>query len=130
LPQPVVAALFAAAAMASLPELRADPVGRIFPVVAGLSLATVLGAGWAVSRLAPFSFDPALALRAYELVLLALAVGFVVASRALVIDRAGLADRLLREDRPVDFGGLAALLAEVLDDPQLRITPWRRGAPG
>jgi hypothetical protein len=80
-PQPVVAALFAAAAMAALPELRADPVGRIFPVVAGLSLATVLGAGWAVSRLAPFSFDPALALRAYELVLLALAVGFVVASR-------------------------------------------------
>jgi signal transduction histidine kinase len=129
-PQPVVAALFAAAAMAALPELRADPVGRIFPVVAGLSLATVLGAGWAVSRLAPFSFDPALALRAYELVLLALAVGFVVASRALVTHRAGLADRLLREDRPVDLGGLAALLAEVLDDPQLRITPGDQARQG
>src|SRR3712207_9472120 len=37
-PQPGVAALFLAAAVAALPGLRADPVARVFPLVAGTAV--------------------------------------------------------------------------------------------
>ncbi len=129
-PQPGVAVLFAAAAAAALPGLRTDPAGHLLPVVGGAAVAAVLGGAWSISRLTPVAFDPSAALRAYELVLLGIAAGFALASRMVVASRAGLADRVLREDRPVDLDGLAEDLAGVLGDPGLRITRPDTGPSG
>jgi hypothetical protein len=120
-PQPIVALLFAAAAVVASPGLRIDPPAHLFPVIAGAAVAVVLGASWLTSRLASSAYDPVAALRGYELVLLGIAAGYVLASWAVLSSRAALADRLLRQDRPVDVDGLSVLLAGVLRDPLLRI---------
>src|SRR3954447_24688947 len=70
-PQPAVAALFAAVAVRALPGARSDPSPRVFPAVVGTAIAGVLAGSWAWSRLAPGTFDPGGALLAYEIVLLA-----------------------------------------------------------
>ena len=74
-----------------------------------------LGAGLALSwvvELDPDRYDPLVWQVALELVLLAIAIGFPVAMRAVVRARAGLADRVLGDDRLVGLDGLATVLRE------------------
>jgi len=122
-PQPGVAALFAGVAVSALPRVRVDPVAGMFPFWAGTAMAAVVGLTWSVSRLAPEAFDPAIALLGYGFVLLAVAAGFCVSARAVVADRARLADRLIGDEQSAGLAQLSGVLAETLRDPGLRVVP-------
>jgi signal transduction histidine kinase len=128
-PQPTVAALFAVIALTAALRLRGDPVAGAFPTVAATAVATVLGGSWAISRLASDVFNAGVALLAYELVLLTVATGFVVAARAVVADRTRLADRLLGDAGATGTAALTGLLAATLRDPSLRVLRHGEGAP-
>lgn len=122
--QPVLAGLFAAVVASSLAVRRWERVAAWAPALAATSLGIMLAASWAVEVTRPRGFDPPTWKLALELVLLVVAIGFPVASRAVMRERARLADRLLGDDRVVGIEGLARLLAETLGDPQLRIHLW------
>src|SRR5438046_2945417 len=55
---------------------------------------------------------------------LAIAIGFPIAMRAVVRARAGLADRVLGDDRLVGLEGLATVLRDVLNDASLELYRW------
>jgi signal transduction histidine kinase len=122
--QPVLAGLFAAVAASALAVRRWERVAAWAPAVAAASLGIVLAVSWVVEVTQPRGFDPPVWKLALELVLLVVALGFPVASWAVMRERARLADRLLGDDRVVGIEGLALLLAETIGDPRLRIYRW------
>jgi signal transduction histidine kinase len=122
--KPVLAGLFVAVALSALAVRRWERVAAWFPVLAAAALAVALAASWVVEVAQPRAFDPPLWRLAFELLLLVVALGFPVASWAVVRERAGMADRLLGDDRVVGLEGLAVLLAETLGDPQLGVYRW------
>ena len=122
--KPVLAGLFVTIAASAWAARRWERVTTWAPVGAAAAIALALATSWVVEVSVPRAFDPALWRLAFDLVLLVVALGFPVASRAVIRERARLADRLLGDDQVVAIEGLAILLAETLDDPKLRIHRW------
>jgi signal transduction histidine kinase len=129
LPQIGVAAVFALVALLLLVEGRRDTATG-YPTVAAIAVAAVLGASWSVSRLRAEAFDPSLALVGYELVLLAVAAVFPVATQAVIRSWARLADRLLAGERLAGLEGFAVVLGRVLSDPSVRVFRWHDANAG
>ncbi|MGH9234356.1 MAG: sensor histidine kinase, partial [Acidimicrobiales bacterium] len=119
-----VAMTFACVAGVALVNVRFDPVAAWFPAAAAAGVAAVLAASWSAARYNRDAFDPTRALVAYELVLLVVAIGYLIAARAVVANRAELADRLLSDEGLVGLDGLSAVLGSALADPQLRLYRW------
>jgi hypothetical protein len=91
----------------------------VYPAAAAAAVAAVLVfSWWAVWRSAVVS-----PLVLYEAILIAVAIGFPPAMRAVARSRARLADRVLGDARVAGLPGLQLVLAGVLDDPDLRIDP-------
>ena len=117
LAQPAVAAVFAgvaACAFASRPRVRAAVwyPGVAAPGVAATGVAAVLTVSWWVSRRWPEAVGPSTLLMAYEAVLLAVAVAFPWATRAVVRGRATLADRLVSDARLIGVEGMITQKAQ------------------
>jgi signal transduction histidine kinase len=129
LPQIGVAALFALVALLVLIEGRRDTAAG-YPTGAAITVAAVLGASWSVSRLRAEAFDPTLALVVYELVLLAVAIAFPLATAAAIRSRASLADRLLADERLVGLEGFAVVLRRALSDPSVQVFRWHGSDAG
>ncbi|HEX3198311.1 MAG TPA: hypothetical protein VHR39_12250 [Propionibacteriaceae bacterium] len=64
-----------------------------------------------------------MAIVAYELVLLAVAVAFPLAAATVIRGRARLADRLLTDERLVGLEGLAVVLGRALGDTSVQGLP-------
>ncbi len=122
--KPVLAGLFVAVAVSAWAVRRWERVVAWVRVLAAAALAAALAASWMAEVAQPRAFDPRLWRLAFELLLLVFALGFPVASRAVVRERARLADRLLGDERVVGLRGLAVLLAETLGDPMLEMYRW------
>lgn len=127
-PIPVLAALFATVAATARVGRRWERSATWASTVAATALAVVLAMEWLAETTQPLAFDPSLWLLAIELPLLVIAAGFPLASWAVIRERVMLADRLLGDDRVAGLDGLAALLAETLGDPRLRIHRWDAAA--
>ena len=120
-PKPLLALLFAA--VAAYATARGAGSRLWYPIVAAMGLGAGLALSWVV-ELDPDRYDPLVWQVGLELVLLAIAIGFPVAMRAVVRARAGLADRVLGDDRHVGLDGLATVLREVLNDASLELYRW------
>ena len=116
-PQLGVAALFAAVSVVALvSKARARPAPG-FPAAAAAAVGVALVfAGWAVRHSTVVS-----PLVLYEATLIAVAIGFPLATLAAARSRARLADRVLGDERFSGLPGLRLVLAEALDDPHLRV---------
>jgi signal transduction histidine kinase len=124
LPQITVAALFAVVALLVLIGGRRD-AATVYPTVAAVAVAAALGASWSVARWRADVFDPTVALVGYELVLLSIAIGFLVAAKAVIRRRGRLADRLLAGERLTGLDGFAVVLGRVLGDPSVQVFRWQ-----
>lgn len=122
-PQPAVAAVFAATAVVSLPR-KLRPAAAWFPAASATAVAGVLVGSWAVSRIDPLRFDPSLGLLVYQLTLVLIAAGFLLAAREVIAAKARLADRVLTDEALAGLDGLAVVLADALGDPQLQVYRW------
>jgi signal transduction histidine kinase len=123
--QPWISLLFIAVASAGLVSWRSGAVASPYSCVAGLGVAAALGASWLAERLDRAGFDRALAVRSYELVLLAVAGCYPLAARAVERDRSRMTDRVLADTGSAGVDGLVAVLRDVLRDPNLvvRVIP-------
>ncbi|GAB3828746.1 sensor histidine kinase [Dactylosporangium cerinum] len=124
-PQPGVAALFAAVApVALLSAPRTRPAVRgaavAFPAAAGAVVAGALMYSWWGARHDP----PMSPLVVYESALIAVAAGFVAATRAVRRGAGRLADQAIGGDRGSGMTGLRAVLADLLGDLDLRVDLW------
>ena len=99
---------------------------RWYAALAAWSVAAALVVSWSVPRL-PTLLDPALALSAYEAVLILVAASFPAAVWFVGQARRRLADEVLSARPLTGLDGLAAVLAETLDDPGLRVYRWPDG---
>jgi signal transduction histidine kinase len=120
-PQGVVALLFGGVALRWL--LRRESVPATYPLASASGTGLVLGASWLARSLDPFAYDPAVALVAYAVVLLLVAIGFLPAMRGIE-DRTSLRDRVLREEGLTGLHGLGVVLADALDDPSIVVVRW------
>ena len=127
LPQLGVAALFAAVTAVALVRFRRDLAAAWYPAAAAAAVAAALAASWTATHLPSGTFDPALILLGYELVLLLVAVTFPLAVRAVTRARARLADRLLSDQRFAGLDGLAVVLGDALGDRDLQVYRWHDG---
>lgn len=125
-----VACLFLVVSAVSSRRLRIDRAAGLFPTLAGAAVGATLAAAWLASRLAPASFQSTGWLVGYELVLICVAAGYSVASRAVDAARSRSVDELVGDDSASGVAGLAAVLATALDDPDLRILEGDAIAPG
>jgi hypothetical protein len=125
LPQLAVAALFAGIAVAVLARWRADPAAAWYPTAAAAATGAVLAWVWWIAHRPAGTFDATVVLVGYELVLLLVAGCFPLGAAAVLRARARLADPLLSEGQLVGLDGLAAVLGDVLGDPDLRVYRWR-----
>lgn len=116
LPQWGVALVFVAVALITSITSRPRPAG-VYPAVASMSVAAALAFAWSDLR----SASPRAGPYAYEGVLVAVAVGYPLALRALVRGRRRLADSVLG-DVPDGMQGLAVLLRRALADDTLTVT--------
>jgi signal transduction histidine kinase len=119
--QPWISSLFVAVALAGLVSWRSGAVASPYSCVAGLGVAAALGASWLAERHNQAGFDPTLAVRNYELVLLAVAACYPLAARAVERDRSRLTDRVLADTGPAGLEGLVGVLRDVLRDPNLAL---------
>ncbi|TCO51370.1 histidine kinase/DNA gyrase B/HSP90-like ATPase [Kribbella antiqua] len=119
-PQPGVALLFALVAVCA--AMR-PPSARWYPVTAAGAVAVTLGVSWSVARVQE-SFDPALALLDYEVVLGLVAVTFPVAYWSALRVRRRLADAVLVSRPLTGLDGFALVLGEALGDPSLTVHRW------
>jgi signal transduction histidine kinase len=136
LPQLGVAAVFGAVGLGSFAswgqsgQRTAGWATPWYPAAAASTVTAVLTVSWAYARRDGSRFDPALALLAYEVVLLAVAAAFGPAMRALLRGRQRLADRALSGRHAEGLADFVAVLGETLGDPGLRVYRWRDGRFG
>ncbi|WP_327636266.1 hypothetical protein OHB24_40495 [Kribbella sp. NBC_00482] len=120
-PQPAVALLFALAAVCA--AMR-PPSARWYPVTAAGATAATLGVSWSLAR-SQESFDPAVALLDYQVVLGLVAVTFPVAYWSALRVRRRLADAVLVSRPLTGLDGFASVLGEALGDPSLEVHRWQ-----
>ncbi|HEX7171291.1 MAG TPA: ATP-binding protein [Candidatus Limnocylindria bacterium] len=120
-PQWLVALLFAAVAIRAVLRRSSLPAAYPFAAAGGVSLA--LGGSWLARTVDPFGYDPVVALVAYAVVLLLVAIGFPVALRATE-DRSDLKQRVLQEEGLTGLAGLQAMLGDALGDRSIRMYRW------
>ncbi|TCC43304.1 sensor histidine kinase [Kribbella sindirgiensis] len=125
-PQPGVALLFALVAVCAVMR---PPSARWYPVTAAVAVAVTLGISWSLAR-GEESFDPALALLDYQVVLGLVAVTFPVAYWSALRVRRRLADAVLVSRPLAGLDGFASVLGEALGDPSLRVHRWQDFAGG
>ena len=125
-PQPVVALLFVLVAVGA--AMR-PPSARWYPVTAAGAVAATLGVSWSIAR-SRESFDPALALLDYQVVLGLVAVTFPVAYWSALRVRRRLADAVLVSRPLAGLDGFASVLGEALGDLSLRVHRWQDFAGG
>jgi signal transduction histidine kinase len=123
-PQLGVVALFVVTAIAALAVRPNSPVGAWYPAVAAVLVSTVLAWVWWATQFTFRSWNPSDGLVVYQTVLLAAAVGFVVATRIDALHRHRLADRLLHDEGLEGLDGLARVLGSTLGDADLRVLRW------
>ena len=123
-PQLGVAALFALIAGVATFAHRRDRHARStpnYPALAASAIAAVVWfAWWSIEHAAVAS-----PLVDYDVVMLAVAVGFPLATRNETRSRAGFAERVLGV---AGVPGLQSVLADVVNDPNLRIELWDESA--
>ncbi|WP_134124393.1 sensor histidine kinase [Kribbella kalugense] len=125
-PQPGVALLFALAAVCA--AMRPPSAGW-YPVTAAVATAVTLGVSWSLARTQE-SFDPALALLDYQVVLGLVAVTFPVAYWSALRVRRRLADAVLVSRPLTGLDGFASVLGQALGDPSLEVRRWQDFAGG
>ena len=123
-----IAALFFGATVYLVFDRSRTTMGRTYRALACGSVAAALGAAWVVERSVPGRADPTASLVSYEVVLIAVAAAFPLASRAVIRSRMLLVDEALRAGEPAGLEGLTAVLRGTLRDGQLRIHLWDRVA--
>jgi signal transduction histidine kinase len=123
-PQAAAGVILGAVAALAVLDRRRGTTGRWYPASAGAAtgLVLVVAATWALRD--PGSFDPAVVLFGWELVLFGVAGAFPVASRLVRRERAHLADEVIEAAAPAGLDGLADVLGQMLGDPGLRIHRW------
>jgi signal transduction histidine kinase len=124
--QPATAMFFLVAGVVVLATTPGRPTWVWFPVLSCLAMGSVIGGLWSAARLDPDDFDPRTGLLIYQLVLIAISIGYAVASRNASGPR--LTDILLGEAELSGIEGLRAVLAETLHDPSLQIHLWQEEA--
>ena len=123
-PRAGVAAVLGLVAVVAAVDRGRGQVARWYPALAGAGTGAVLAtAAWWEGTL-PESFDPALAFFGWQVVLVAVAAGFPVASRLVLAERARLADRMIGAAAPEGLDGLTAVLRRTLHDRTIRIRRW------
>jgi len=115
-----VAALVLAGTAGYAWSRRRSRTAVVWPTLWGAAVAADMLGAWAVSRLYPEFFDPAVALVTYELVLLAVAVSCPLAWWQLARAQERLSGRLLAGGAE-ELDGFALVVGESLGDPGLRI---------
>jgi signal transduction histidine kinase len=123
--QPAMALYFLAASIVVVATTPGRPPWVWFPVVSCLALALVVGGLWFAARLDPGDFDPRTGLLIYQLVLIAISIGYAVASRTASKLASRFTDVLLGEGEATGIDGLRAVLAATLHDPSLQIHLWQ-----
>lgn len=123
-PQPVVAAVFAVTAVVAWDRVRERRPGAWYPVLAAGGIAAVLAMISIASRALAATYDPVLALIAYELVVLGVAITLPFAVHAVRAARGRLADRLLGTEGPAGLVGLATVLGQSLGDQSVAVHRW------
>ena len=124
LPQLSVGLLFGAIALLVLVADRQDHAARLYPALAAAGVAFALFLSWAAARASSGAIGPEAALVAYEAVLLAIAIGFPFAARAVVRARRRLADHVLADARLEGLEAIAMVLRPAVGDPDLQIYRW------
>jgi signal transduction histidine kinase len=119
-----VVLLFAAVAGLALATLADEPLAKWYSATMAGLVAIVLGWIWLTTQLSWRSWTPDEGLLMYHSVLLLVAGGFLVSTRLFDAERQRLADRLLTDEGLEGLDGLARVLGEMLDDPQLRVFRW------
>jgi signal transduction histidine kinase len=119
-PRPLVAVLFAGVAVTAWSARRWERAAAWYPTVAAGVVAIVLAGGWVAETSLHAAYDAAMPWM-LDVAMLAIASGLPIAAWTVRRERAELADRLLADERGAGLDGLAALLAELLGDPGLRI---------
>ena len=74
--------------------------------------------------------DRSTVVRGYELVMASVAFGYLVATHVIAAGRARFTDRVLGHSDLTGLDGLAAVLRELLRDPELEILRWHGAAIG
>lgn len=118
-PQLGVVALFAVAAVVVVVDRRGF-AGAAYPAVAGIAVSSVVWYSWWNLHQPDHAPHPLV----YQIALLAVALGFPMASRASIRYRRRLADRVLGEQPLGGLSGLQVLLGRVLGDDALSIDVW------
>jgi signal transduction histidine kinase len=126
-PQGLVALLFAALAIRALLRRSSAPAAYSFAAAGGVSLA--LGGSWLARSVDPFGYNNDVAVVAYEVVLLLIAIGFPVALR-ITEDQSSLRERVLRNEGLTGLAGLQAVVADALGDGSIRVYRWDPAADG
>ena len=119
---------FIAVGIVVLATTLGQPSWIWYPVVSCLGMTLVLGGLWSAARLDPHGFDPRTGLLIYQLVLIAISIGYAVTSRVAVHLPDRLTDTFLGERESTGIDGLRAVLAETLHDSSLQIRRWHEGA--
>jgi signal transduction histidine kinase len=117
--RPAVAGLFLAVSVVAWRGPPRERRSAGFPTCAAGVLAAVLGSAWFVAREWPIRPTPILV--AYEVALLGIALGFVLATRAVVRARMLLVDQLVADTARPALESLSLVLGNALDDPDVRV---------
>jgi hypothetical protein len=122
--QPAMAMFFLVTGVVVFATTPGRPSWVWVPVLSCMAMGSVVGGLWSAARLDPDDFDPRTGLLIYQLVLIAVSLGFAVASRNVSVSR--LTDIHLGKAELSGIHGLRAVLAETLSDPSLQIRLGRR----
>ncbi len=128
-PQGGVGILFGAVALVSVQTETHRRTAR-YAVLSAAGLAILLAGSWAYSRFDPAGFDPLLALLVYQILLVAIAIGFLFATRFLMASDHKLTDLVLSDEGLAGLEGLTSVLAAALKDPEIRVHRWHGGEIG
>lgn len=122
--QPAMALFYLVVGAVVLATTSGRPSWVWFSVISCLAMALMVGGLWFAARLDPDDFDPRTGLLIYQLVLIAVSIGYAVASRTAARLRSRFTDTLLGEGKLTGINGLRTVLVETLNDPSLQIHLW------
>lgn len=119
--QPLMALYFFAVGSTVIATRDVLPSLVWFPGLSSLAISLVLAGLWLTARFDPNDFNPRTGLLVYQLVLIAVAIGYAFASRAAARLASQFTDTLLGEGEPTGIDAFRAVLAGTLHDETLQI---------